>query len=141
MLETIWENLKVVQRCKLHVSRTQIVFGDGNPHAALVFVGEGPGYHEDREGKPFVGNAGELLTRIIEAIGLRRAEVYITNIVKCRPPNNRNPEPDEIAACEPFLLQQFDCIQPQIICALRQVCGPNPVENGYSDLTVAGTVS
>ena len=117
-LETLWEHLKGCQRCKLHVSRTQIVFGTGHPHAALVFVGEGPGYHEDQEGKPFVGNAGELLTRIIEAIGFRREEVYITNIVKCRPPNNRNPEPDEIAACEPFLLQQLECIQPQIICAL-----------------------
>lgn len=117
-LETIWEHLKGCQRCKLHRGRTQIVFGAGNPQADLVFVGEGPGEHEDLEGKPFVGKAGELLTRIIAAIGLRREDVYITNIVKCRPPQNRDPEPDEIAACEPFLRQQLECIQPKIICAL-----------------------
>ena len=117
-LETVWNKIQGCQRCKLHSGRTHIVFGAGNPHADLVFVGEGPGYYEDQQGKPFVGKAGELLTRIIEAIGLRREDVYITNIVKCRPPNNRDPEPDEIAMCEPFLLQQLEIIQPKIICAL-----------------------
>lgn len=120
-LETIWEDLKGCQRCKLHTGRTQIVFGEGNPHADLVFVGEGPGYHEDRQGKPFVGKAGELLTRMIAAIGLHREEVYITNIVKCRPPNNRNPEPDEILMCEPFLVRQLERLQPKIICALGKI--------------------
>jgi uracil-DNA glycosylase family 4 len=120
-LETIWKDLKGCQRCKLHTGRTHIVFGEGNPHADLVFIGEGPGYHEDQQGKPFVGKAGELLTRIIQAIGLRREEVYITNIVKCRPPNNRNPEPDEILICKTFLRRQLEIIQPKIICALGKV--------------------
>ena len=117
-LDTIRKQLEGCRRCKLHVGRIQLVFGTGNPQAALVFVGEGPGYHEDQQGQPFVGEAGALLTRMIEAIGLRRDEVYITNVVKCRPPNNRNPEPDEIAMCEPFLLQQLEVIQPKLICAL-----------------------
>lgn len=117
-LDKIQENLQGCQRCKLHTGRTHIVFGAGNPHATLVLIGEGPGYHEDQQGKPFVGAAGELLTRILAAISLQRDEVYIANIVKCRPPNNRHPEPDEIAACESFLRQQLECIQPKIICAL-----------------------
>jgi uracil-DNA glycosylase family 4 len=117
-LDTIREQLEGCQRCKLHLGRTHIVFGAGNPQAVLVFVGEGPGYHEDHQGQPFVGKAGELLTRILEAIGLCRNEVYITNIVKCRPPNNRAPEPDEIRMCEPFLLRQLEIIRPKIICAL-----------------------
>ncbi len=106
------------RRCKLHTRRTQIVFGTGNPRAKLVFVGEGPGRDEDLQGQPFVGQAGKLLTRIIEAIQLTREEVYIANIIKCRPPENRNPEPDEIAACEPFLIKQLAVIQPKLICAL-----------------------
>lgn len=117
-LDAVWERLKGCQRCKLHRGRTHIVFGAGNPLADLVFIGEGPGYHEDQQGKPFVGAAGELLTRIIHAIGLRREDVYITNIVKCRPPNNRDPQPDEIATCEPFLQQQLKIIQPKILCVL-----------------------
>jgi DNA polymerase len=102
----------------LHQGRTHIVFGEGNPTADLVFIGEAPGYYEDQQGIPFVGEAGSLLTRIIEAIGLRRDEVYITNVVKCRPPQNRDPEPEEIATCQPFLRQQIELIQPNIICAL-----------------------
>jgi DNA polymerase len=105
-------------RCKLHSKRTHIVFGTGNPKAKLVFVGEGPGRDEDLQGEPFVGQAGKLLTRIIEAIQLTREEVYIANIIKCRPPENRNPEPDEIASCEPFLIKQLEVIQPKLICAL-----------------------
>lgn len=105
-------------RCKLHLYRTQIVFGAGNPHAKLVFVGEAPGREEDLQGKPFVGQAGQLLTKIIQAIQLKREEVYIANIIKCRPPENRNPEPDEIAACEPFLIKQLQVIRPRLICAL-----------------------
>jgi len=106
------------RRCKLHPYRTQIVFGTGNPQAKLVFIGEAPGRDEDLQGEPFVGQAGQLLNKIIQAIQLRREEVYIANIIKCRPPENRNPEPDEIAACEPFLIKQLQVIRPRLICAL-----------------------
>jgi uracil-DNA glycosylase family 4 len=105
-------------RCKLHKARTNIVFGVGNPKAELVFVGEGPGRDEDAQGEPFVGRAGKLLTQMIEAMGLRREDVYICNVVKCRPPENRLPEKDEISTCSPFLLRQLGCIQPKVICAL-----------------------
>ncbi|NIR17600.1 MAG: uracil-DNA glycosylase, partial [Desulfobacterales bacterium] len=117
-LEGLQAELGDCTRCKLHSTRTHIVFGIGNPETSLVFVGEGPGYDEDRQGEPFVGKAGQLLTRIIEAMGLKREEVYIANIIKCRPPNNRNPETDEIASCEPYLKKQLEIIRPQVICAL-----------------------
>ena len=106
------------QRCKLCKERTNIVFGTGDPDARLVFVGEGPGYDEDQQGEPFVGKAGQLLTKIIEAMNLTRNKVYICNIIKCRPPGNRNPAPDEIKACFPFLERQLDAIRPDFICAL-----------------------
>jgi len=106
------------QRCTLCGTRTNLVFGEGDDHARLVFVGEAPGADEDRQGRPFVGKAGQLLTRIIIAMGLQREEVYICNILKCRPPGNRNPKPEEIAACEPFLIRQLQVIQPKVICAL-----------------------
>ena len=107
------------QRCKLCSGRTNLVFGVGNPHAALMFVGEGPGRDEDLQGEPFVGRAGQLLTDIItKGMGLKREDVYIANVVKCRPPENRNPEPDEVAACEPFLKKQIDLIRPKIIVGL-----------------------
>ncbi len=118
LLEEISRELGDCKRCKLHPHRKNIVFGTGNPEARLVFVGEGPGGDEDIQGKPFVGPAGQLLTKIINSINLTREEVYIANIIKCRPPKNRNPEPDEIKACEPFLIKQLDAIQPKIICAL-----------------------
>jgi DNA polymerase len=106
-------------RCKLHtLGRRQVVFGVGSPTADLMFVGEAPGADEDVQGEPFVGKAGQLLTKIIEAIGLKREEVYIANVIKCRPPGNRNPEPDEVAECEPFLFRQIDAIQPKVIVAL-----------------------
>jgi len=117
-LENVRSELGECTRCKLHQHRRHIVFGTGNPAAQLVFVGEGPGGEEDVQGKPFVGRAGQLLTKIINSIDLTREEVYIANIIKCRPPNNRNPEPDEIKACEPFLIKQLDAIKPKIICAL-----------------------
>ena len=117
-LDTIRRELGECTRCRLDEGRNHLVFGAGNPHAALVFVGEGPGREEDLQGKPFVGRAGELLTRIIEAIELTRDEVYIANIVKCRPPNNRDPKPDEIQTCLPFLLKQLEAIKPRIICCL-----------------------
>jgi uracil-DNA glycosylase family 4 len=106
-------------RCKLHtLGRSQVVFGVGNPDADLMFVGEAPGADEDVQGIPFVGRAGQLLTKIIEAIELKREDVYIANVIKCRPPQNRNPEPDEVETCEPFLFQQIDVIKPKVIVAL-----------------------
>jgi DNA polymerase len=107
------------QRCKLHtLGRKQVVFGVGNADADLMFVGEAPGADEDEQGEPFVGRAGQLLTKIIEAIGLKRSDVYIANIIKCRPPGNRNPEPDEVAQCEPFLFRQVEVVKPRVIVAL-----------------------
>ena len=106
-------------RCRLSEGRTQIVFGDGNPHAELMFIGEAPGEQEDLRGLPFVGRAGELLTQMIEkGLGLERRDVYICNIVKCRPPGNRTPLPDEVAACRPFLEAQIDAVRPRVIVAL-----------------------
>jgi DNA polymerase len=105
-------------RCKLHGGRTHLVFGVGDPDADLMFVGEGPGADEDSQGIPFVGRAGQLLTQIIKAMGYERDQVYIANVVKCRPPDNRNPEPDEIEQCEPFLRRQIDAVRPRVIVAL-----------------------
>jgi DNA polymerase len=106
-------------RCKLHtLGRRQVVFGVGNPDADLMFVGEAPGADEDVQGIPFVGRAGQLLTKMIQAINLERDHVYIANVIKCRPPENRNPEPDEVATCEPFLFQQIDAVRPKVIVAL-----------------------
>jgi DNA polymerase len=117
-LEGIREEMGDCQRCLLCRHRKNLVFGEGNPKAALVFVGEAPGADEDMQGRPFVGRAGQLLTKIIAAMGLKRSDVYICNILKCRPPGNRNPKQDEIAACEPFLIKQLQAIKPKIICAL-----------------------
>jgi len=117
-LPVIRQELGDCTRCKLHTGRKQIVFGAGNPNAKLMFVGEAPGADEDIQGEPFVGRAGQLLTKIIEAIGLKREDVYIANVIKCRPPQNRNPEPDEVAQCEPFLFRQIDTIKPRVIVAL-----------------------
>jgi DNA polymerase len=120
-LDEIRTELGDCRRCRLWEKRTRLVFGAGNPHAKLVFVGEGPGFEEDQQGEPFVGAAGRLLTKIIDAIQLSREQVYICNIVKCRPPGNRNPRPDEIEACLPFLERQIAAIQPDGICALGTV--------------------
>ena len=117
-LQEIKTDLGECKRCKLCSTRTNIVFGAGDPKACLVFVGEGPGADEDLEGLPFVGRAGQLLTKIIEAIRLTRDQVYICNVIKCRPPNNRFPEPDEVAACSPFLIRQLESIHPAVICCL-----------------------
>ena len=117
-LESIQADLGDCQRCKLARGRNHIVFGAGDPKTKLVFIGEGPGFEEDQKGQPFVGAAGQLLTRIIEAIKLSRHQVYICNIIKCRPPGNRNPEPDEINTCFPFLERQIAAIQPDFIVAL-----------------------
>jgi uracil-DNA glycosylase family 4 len=118
-LTAIREDIGDCTRCKLHrMGRRQVVFGVGNPSADLMFVGEAPGGDEDIQGIPFVGRAGQLLTKIIEAIGLQRDDVYIANVIKCRPPENRNPEPDEVETCEPFLFRQIDVIKPKVIVAL-----------------------
>jgi DNA polymerase len=118
-LTALREHIGDCTRCKLHgLGRRQIVFGVGNPSADLMFVGEAPGADEDMQGEPFVGRAGQLLTKIIQAIDLERADVYIANILKCRPPNNRNPEPDEVVTCSPFLNRQIDVIRPKVIVAL-----------------------
>jgi DNA polymerase len=115
-------------RCKLHRGRTKLVFGDGNPQAELVFVGEGPGRDEDAQGLPFVGRAGKLLTQMIEAMGLQRKDVYICNVVKCRPPENRTPEKDEVETCSPFLLRQLDAIAPKVIVCLGSVAAQTLLE-------------
>jgi DNA polymerase len=117
-LDSIREDLGDCRRCKLADGRSNIVFGSGNPDAELMFVGEAPGAEEDAQGLPFVGRAGRLLTKIIEAINMRREDVYICNILKCRPPGNRNPESDEIASCEPFLMRQIASVGPAVICTL-----------------------
>ncbi len=112
------EDLGECTRCKLHKTRNKIVFGDGSAKAQLVFVGEGPGADEDAQGLPFVGRAGKLLTQMIEAMGLQRRDVYICNVVKCRPPGNRQPETDEVQKCSPFLFRQLDVLQPRVIVCL-----------------------
>ena len=117
-LAGVREELGDCTRCPLHRTRRNLVFGEGSPGAKLVFVGEAPGEEEDKQGRPFVGRAGQLLTKIISAMGLAREDVYICNILKCRPPGNRNPKEDEIATCEPFLVKQLEAIRPEIICAL-----------------------
>ena len=117
-LPVIREDLGDCTRCKLHTTRNKIVFGDGSSKAELVFIGEGPGADEDAQGLPFVGRAGKLLTQMIEAMGLQRQQVYICNVVKCRPPGNRQPEKDEVEACSPFLFRQLDALKPKVIVCL-----------------------
>jgi uracil-DNA glycosylase len=120
-LAQIREHLGDCRRCPLSRKRTHLVFGEGDPAARLVFVGEGPGYEEDQQGRPFVGPAGQLLSKIIAAMHLSREQVYICNVVKCRPPQNRNPEPEEITACMPFLERQLAALHPEVICTLGAV--------------------
>jgi uracil-DNA glycosylase len=120
-LDEISDEIGECTRCRLHKGRTNIVFGEGNSHARLVFVGEGPGRDEDEQGKPFVGRAGKLLTKIIKAMGLQRTDVYICNVVKCRPPENRNPEADEMATCGQFLFKQLASINPEVIVCLGSI--------------------
>jgi uracil-DNA glycosylase len=117
-LDQIRADLGDCHRCKLAAGRKHIVFGQGSPHAQLLFVGEGPGADEDEQGLPFVGRAGQLLNKMIQFIGMKREEVYIANVVKCRPPGNRTPEKDEVEACSPFLLRQIEAIRPRLVCCL-----------------------
>lgn len=137
-LEAIREEMGDCRRCKLWNGRKNLVFGEGNPNASLMFVGEGPGAEEDAQGRPFVGRAGQLLTRIIEAIDMKRSDVYIANIVKSRPPNNRVPEPDEVVACIPFLRKQIAAIAPQIIVTLGAVATNNLLSASLSITKVRG---
>ncbi len=120
-LASVRTELGECTRCRLHSTRKNIVFGEGDSHAEIMFVGEGPGADEDRQGRPFVGRAGVLLTKMINAMGLDRSRVYIANVVKCRPPGNRDPEAEEIRACLPFLEQQIECIKPKVIIALGRI--------------------
>jgi uracil-DNA glycosylase len=120
-LEQVGQTCSTCTTCKLSATRNKVVFGEGNPKARLMIIGEAPGQEEDRTGKPFVGLAGQLLEQILNAVGIARDEVFIANVIKCRPPNNRNPEPTEISACEPWLLEQIRFIQPQIIITLGNV--------------------
>lgn len=124
-LENVRAEMGDCTRCKLCKGRKNIVFGVGSPQAELMFIGEGPGADEDIQGIPFVGRAGQLLTKIIEAMGIKRDDVYIANIVKCRPPGNRNPEPDEVAACIPFLIKQTEIVAPKVIVCLGSVATQN----------------
>jgi len=117
-LETIAEEVRTCTRCRLHETRTRAVPGEGDPSTEVVFIGEGPGMNEDRQGRPFVGRAGDLLVRLLGSIGWRREDVFITNIVKCRPPDNRDPEADEIAACQPYLHRQLQVIDPAVVVTL-----------------------
>ncbi len=127
-LARLEEEFKACAMCALSQTRTQVVFGSGNPAAELLFVGEAPGFDEDRQGKPFVGAAGQLLTKIIEAMKLRREDVYIANCLKCRPPNNRSPLPSEIVTCKPILTRQIEIIRPKIICALGKFAAQTLLE-------------
>ncbi len=117
-LDAIAAEIRACRRCPLAAGRTHAVPGEGDPDTEVVFVGEGPGFNEDREGRPFVGRAGDLLVRLIATLGWRRQEVFITNVVKCRPPENRDPEPSEIAACEPFLRRQLEVLDPALVVTL-----------------------
>jgi len=130
----------VCPKCRLAGTRTQVVFGVGDPAADLLFIGEAPGFHEDRQGEPFVGAAGQLLTRMLLDIGLRRDEVYITNIVKCRPPGNRDPQPDEIDACTPWLVEQISAIQPKVVVTLGNFATKFLLQTAHGITSMRGSV-
>ena len=117
-LHELKTSLHNCQRCGLSSGRTQVVFGTGHPQADIMFVGEAPGFYEDRQGEPFVGAAGKLLNELLQSIGLSRGDIFIANVIKCRPPNNRDPLPEEIETCKPFLLQQIELISPKLVCTL-----------------------
>jgi len=133
-------SLQDCQRCRLASGRTQVVFGTGNPQAKIMFVGEAPGFYEDRQGEPFVGAAGKLLNELLQSIGLTRADIFIANVIKCRPPNNRDPLPDEIETCKPFLLQQIDLIKPKLVCTLGNFATQTLLERKVGITKVRGHV-
>ncbi len=131
-LEEFYQRIKDCQRCPLAKSRKNLVFGEGNPQAEIIFVGEAPGADEDRQGRPCVGRAGQLLTRMLGAIDLTREDIYIANILKCRPPGNRDPLPSEVALCRPYLDQQIEMIDPQVICALGRIAAQTLLDTRLS---------
>jgi DNA polymerase len=136
----VLEDLGACTRCRLHTERSKLVFGEGNHEAQLVFVGEGPGVEEDKQGRPFVGKAGKLLDRMIAAIGFQRQAVYICNVVKCRPPGNRTPNPDEIEVCSPFLISQIEAIRPRVVCALGACAARTLLGNSIAISRLRGKV-
>ena len=141
ILQELAHSLHNCQQCKLaKLGRTQVVFGVGNPNAQVMFVGEGPGFNEDKQGEPFVGAAGKLLNELLLSAGLSRAEIYIANVVKCRPPNNRDPEPDEVETCKPFLFQQIDLIKPKLVCTLGRWSTETILERKVSITKIRGQV-
>lgn len=140
-LQDLAQSLHNCDRCKLaKLGRTQVVFGVGNPHASVMFVGEAPGFHEDRQGEPFVGAAGKLLNELLQSAGLSRSDIYIANVIKCRPPNNRDPEPDEVETCKPFLLQQIASIRPKVVCSLGNWATQTLLERKVGITKVRGQV-
>lgn len=139
-LDELRTSLHNCQRCRLSSGRTQVVFGTGNPQADIMFVGEAPGFYEDRQGEPFVGAAGKLLTELLQSVGLSRSDIFIANVIKCRPPNNRDPLPDEIDTCKPFLLQQIKFIQPKLVCTLGNFATQTLLEKKVGITKVRGQV-
>ena len=137
-LSDLSASLQDCERCRLSSGRTQVVFGVGNPKASIMFVGEAPGFYEDRQGEPFVGAPGKLLTELLQSIGLTRSDIYIANVIKCRPPNNRDPLPDEIETCKPFLLQQIECIRPTVVCTLGNFATQTLLERKVGITKVSG---
>ena len=140
-LQELAQTLHNCDRCKLSkLGRTQVVFGVGNPQASIMFVGEAPGFNEDRQGEPFVGAAGKLLNDLLQSAGLSRSDIYIANVIKCRPPNNRDPEPDEVETCKPFLLQQIAHIRPKLVCSLGNWATQTLLERKVGITRVRGQV-
>jgi len=140
-LKELAESLHDCQRCPLaKLGRRQVVFGVGNPQASVMFVGEAPGYHEDQKGEPFVGAAGQLLNELLQSAGLSRGDIYIANVIKCRPPNNRDPEPQEVDTCKPFLLKQIALIRPKIVCSLGNWATQTLLERKVGITRVRGQV-
>jgi len=139
-LQELGHSLTDCQRCRLSSGRTQVVFGAGNPHADIMFVGEAPGFYEDKQGIPFVGAAGKLLNELLEGVGLSRDDVYIANVIKCRPPDNRNPLPDEVDTCKPFLFQQIEAIKPKVVCTLGNFAMQTLLDKKIGIMKVRGQV-
>ncbi len=138
LLEAIEAKVRVCKECGLHRGRNRTVFASGNPDAQLVLVGEAPGFDEDKQGLPFVGAAGQLLTRMLNVMQLRREDVFICNTIKCHPPQNRNPEPDESIACEPYLIEQLDIVKPRVICALGKFAAQALLKSSVSITRIRG---
>jgi uracil-DNA glycosylase family 4 len=140
-LQELAQSLRNCERCKLSkLGRKQVVFGVGNPHASVMFVGEAPGFYEDQQGEPFVGAAGKLLNDLLQSAGLSRSDIYIANVIKCRPPNNRDPEPDEVDTCKPFLMQQIAYIKPKLVCSLGNWATQTLLERKVGITRVRGQV-